>query len=158
MFIMAIDQSSTATGITIGELNKKDDDWKLIHHELYKPKGSNFDDKMLNLCDYLHQLIMDYDIEILVMEDVYALRNVNTLKKLASMMGAIKELANINQIIYRVVSASSWHTILNCKNNRRELKQSAKEFVLNKFGLEVSDDEADSICILTYFMNESSHN
>ena len=153
--VLSIDQSSNKSGIAIGELNLKDDDWKLIHYELYRPKGKDFDEKLLDLCNHLDLLIEDFEIDIMLIEDVYALRNTNTLKKLANMQGALKELCNVNQVVYHVIHTSQWRTILNTRNKKREnLKQDSKDFVMNKFGLDISDDVADAICILTYYLDK----
>lgn len=154
MKILSIDQSSTCSGIAIAEWLDWEDDWKLIHYESYKPFGSNFDEKMLNLCDVLDKLIMDYQIDIVVMEDVYSLRNISTLKKLSNLQGALKEVCNYNAVHYEVIAPAQWHRMLNCKNKRDLLKQASKDFVKEKFGLDnLSEDECDAICILSYYLS-----
>lgn len=152
--IMSLDQSSTNSGIAIAELNNKNDDWKLIHHSTYKPRGNTFDEKMLNLCDYLNELIQQYNIELLLIEDIYNLRSISTTTKLANLQGAIKELSNINNIEYLVIHPSSWHQLLLTKSRKRnDLKNASKQFVGAKFGLtDLNDDECDAICILTYYL------
>ena len=93
-------------------------------------------------------------IDVLVIEDVYKLRNTNTLIKLSNLQGALKELANVYNVKIEVVHPSQWRTILNTKHKHREqLKEDSKQFVFDKFGLEVNDDLADAFCILTYYFD-----
>ena len=157
--ILAIDQSSTSSGIAIAEWLDWEDDWKLINHQTYKPKGKDFDGRMLDLCRYVDELIMSYRIDIVVMEDVYNLKNVSTLKKLANLQGALKQVCAFTNTHYEVITPAQWHKMLGCKNQRSLLKESSKNFVKDKFGLDdLSEDEYESICILTYYLERGGRN
>ena len=78
MIVMAVDQSSTRSGIVIAEYSLEDDDWKVAEYLNYSPKGKTFDERMINLCDYIGSKLEQIKIDILVIEDVYKLRNTNT--------------------------------------------------------------------------------
>ena len=152
MIVMAIDQSSTCSGIVIAEYSLEDDDWKVTEYLNYSPKGKTFDERMINLCDYIQSKLEQIKVDVLVIEDVYKLRNTNTLIKLSNLQGALKELANVCEVKIEVVHPSQWRKILNTKHKHREqLKTDSKQFVFDKFGLEVNDDLADAFCILTYY-------
>ena len=73
---------------------------------------------------------------------------------MSNLQGALKELANIYNVKIEVVHPSQWRKILNTKHKHREqLKTDSKQFVFDKFGLEVDDDLADAFCILTYYFD-----
>ena len=151
MIVMAVDQSSTRSGIVIAEYYSEDDDWKVTEYLNYSPKGKTFDERMINLCDYIQSKLEQIKVDILIIEDVYKLRNTNTLIKLSNLQGALKELANVCDVKIEVVHPSQWRKILNTKHKHREqLKTDGKQFVFYKFGLEVHADLADAFCILIY--------
>ena len=89
MIVMAVDQSSTRSGIVIAEYSSEDDDWKVIEWLNYSPKGNTFDERMIDLCNYVQYKLEQIGIDVLVIEDVYKLRNTNTLIKLTNLQGAL---------------------------------------------------------------------
>ena len=150
--ILALDQA-TKTGFSIFEKNEWEEDFKLLRYGLYRAKGGTFEDKIINICDYFDRLIHEYQVDIILLEDVQAQTNTLTYGKLSRLVGALIELSNINEINYNIIHSSSWRSGLNIKGKtRKELKASSQKFVFKKYGLDVPDDVADSICIGTYYL------
>ena len=90
-----------------------------------------------------------------MLEDVQAQTNTNTYGKLSRLIGALIELANINNIEYKIIHSSTWRKGLIIKGrDRKMLKQQSQQYILDKYGIEVQDDVADAICIGTYFLNK----
>ena len=72
----------------------------------------------------------------------------------AMLLGALIEVVNENQCEYMIIPPATWRKILNPKKGmkRKELKELSKQYVHDRFNLEVNDDVADSICMLCYFI------
>ena len=154
MRILSIDQSSTCTGLSIFEyFYLEEDDYKLIWHDKYKPIGSDFEDKMLDLTNYISRIIDCEDIDLVLLENVQAQSNINTHKKLCMLLGSLIKTVDIHNLNYMIIASSTWRKLLHTKKGmqRKELKQLAQNYVFDKFGIEVSEDEADSICIACYY-------
>ena len=65
-------------------------------------------------------------------------------------MGAIWGYCILNDIAIEPILPSEWRTVLDInkpKADRPEYKRRAIKYVKDNFGLDVSDDEADAICI-----------
>ena len=150
--LLALDQA-TKTGFSIFEKNEWEDDFKLLSYGLYRAKGDTFENKIIDVCDYFDILIHEYQIDIILIEDVQAQSNTLTYGKLSRLVGALIELSNINEINYNIIHSSTWRSELNIKGKtRKELKENSQKYVKNKYGLDVPDDVADSICIGTYYL------
>ena len=68
-------------------------------------------------------------------------------------MGGLLEVAHKHCVFYEVVHSSTWRKGLGIKGRKREeLKNASKQYVLDRYGIDVSDDVADSICIGTYYL------
>ena len=152
--ILSIDQSLNCSGYCVVELNEKNDDFILIKHGFYKPKSTKSEEKILENCLFFNNLIKSEKIELVLLENIQAQKSLNTFKVLAMLLGALLEVIGLNHCDYMIIPPATWRKILKVKKGtrRKELKQLSKQFVLNKFGLEVNDDVADSICMLCYFI------
>ena len=70
------------------------------------------------------------------------------------LLGALLELCDVEKVKYDIISSNTWRTLIKPKKGmkRKELKQLAQKFVLDKYGIETTEDEADSICLGTYYL------
>lgn len=97
-----------------------------------------------------------------VFEDISLQTNVSTLVLLAQLQGAIMQICIMNDIEYHMLKSSSWRKTLEFRQGRNikrpELKQQAKDFVKNKYGLELKEDICDAICIGEAFIKENKEN
>lgn len=164
MKILSIDQSLNCSGYCICE----SDNLNLIKCTFYKPKYVKsveknvkfFDkyvksvEKMYKICVFFNQIIQEENIDLVLLEDVQSQLSIKTFKLLAMLLGALIEVVNENQCEYMIIPPATWRKILNPKKGmkRKELKELSKQYVRDRFNLEVNDDVADSICMLCYFI------
>lgn len=150
--ILSLDQSSIS-GFAIFEDDKCNDDFLLISYGLYRAKGNTFEEKIVDICNYFDILIHEEQIDLLLLEDVQAQSNTLTYGKLSRLIGALIELANINNIEYKIIHSSTWRKGIGIKGkDRKTLKNQSKQYVFNKYGITVKDDISDAIAIGTYYL------
>ena len=156
MNILVLDQATTS-GYAVFEINNWEDDAILVEHGHYTAKGSDFEEKIFDLCRFVSKLINEHEIDFVVLENVQAQSNINTHKKLCMLLGALLELCDVEKVKYDIVSSNTWRTLIKQKKGmkRKELKQLAQKFVLDKYGIETTEDEADSICLGTYYLQHT---
>lgn len=105
---------------------------------------------MTGLLDRLEE----YRPGIIVMEDVYAGRDYNTMKMLARIQGGVQGwcLTNGCSLIFK--TPSHWRRELGIRSivdgvrlRRSALKAAAIKYIREKYHIDVTEDEAESICI-----------
>ena len=150
MKILSIDQSLNCSGYCICE----SDNLNLIKCTFYKPKCVKSVEKMYKICVFFNQIIQEENIDLVLLEDVQSQLSIKTFKLLSMLLGALIEVVNENQCEYMIIPPATWRKILNPKKGmkRKELKELSKQYVRDRFNLEVNDDVADSICMLCYFI------
>jgi crossover junction endodeoxyribonuclease RuvC len=153
--ILSIDQSTVLTGIAIFE-DKKYKSHSLI--DLHKLKNS--DEKFDTMCKELWKLMKDVSPAYIVFEDVSLQTNVSILRLLSQLQGIIIAYCILNEIPFTIYKPTEWRKLLGFKQGknvkRPELKQQAKDYVLDKYNLTVGEDEADAICIGEALLKEIS--
>ena len=150
--ILSLDQA-TLTGFAIFENDEYNDDFLLISYGLYRAKGNTFEEKIVDICNYFDILIHEEEIDLILLEDVQAQSNTLTYGKLSRLIGALIELANINNIEYKIIHSSTWRKGIGIKGkDRKTLKNQSKQYVFNKYGITVKDDISDAIAIGTYYL------
>lgn len=94
--------------------------------------------------------------DTIIIEEVAQQSNPQTLKLLARIQGIIIGFAAAHQIPVHIIEPSRWrstlHFKLGAKVKREELKAQAMEYVLNNYGLELTEDLCEAVCI-----NEAAH-
>lgn len=148
--ILAFDQASSMTGfgvyrngklIKYGVLNLKDIT-KSSHGEVA------YDEKVENVRQFLIRCIESFNPDIVAIEDIQRQSNVKTFKDLAYLQGVLKNHMYVNNVPFVVLSPSMWRGELKIRGRKREdVKRNAQLFVKDKFDIEVTEDEADAICI-----------
>lgn len=148
MRILALDQAMRISGISILENDS------LLHYEIYKTPNDtkkrkySHEEKIDMITNKILELIDDYEIDIVAMEDVQSQKSPQTFKQLAILMGCIRQSLYKKEIKYEVIPPATWRSLLNIKGRKREdKKKNAQLYIKKKYGIEVSEDEADSICI-----------
>lgn len=151
---MAIDQATRVSGLAIFENDK------LVKYNIIELKKS--DDikvRMKEMIRKLSEQITENNVDCVVFEDVSLQGNVSTLIVLAQIQGAIISTCVMNDIEYKVYKSTSWRKIdgFNQRKGikRPELKQQAKDFVCNKYGLSLKEDMCDAICIGEAYIKEN---
>lgn len=149
--ILALDQSSHISGYAIfieGNL------------ETYGKITVNDNDigiRLLKIRQKIEQLINEYDITDVIIEDIQlqsnVTNNVATFKVLSEVFGVIQELIIEKNISFTSVLASSWKSKLKIKSRQRQQqKKEAQDLINNLYNKKVSQDEADAICIGIYYL------
>ena len=104
----------------------------------------------------LCKVIKKHSPDKIIIEEVAQQSNALTLKLLARIQGIIIGFCAAHDIETYIVEPSKWRSVLHFKQGagikRQELKQQSIDYVKNKYGLELSEDECESICI-----NEAAH-
>lgn len=146
--ILALDNALGTTGYAIFK-----DDKTLVYCDKFKTKSKGLDDKLNEITDYLLYLVERFQITHIVIEDTQSQSNKDTFKKLSILNGLIREFCILNELTYTVVSVTTWRKYLCIPQRPRDLsKKSAQAFVYNRYGLKLSEDECDAICIGTWYV------
>ena len=176
-YIVSIDGSTTKTGIAVydkktgelvwhtviapkdkGRLTAKEKKG-LTKQELKKKQTErcrqNMDMRIEEMIKAINRIFERYQPQTIVMEDTYAGKDMYAYKKLCQLQGLGLNYAIQNGVTFILKFPSSWRKDIgfpaykkNGKNiQREEYKVMSKEYVKKKYGLDVSDDEADAICL-----------
>ena len=106
----------------------------------------------------IRKTIEDNAPDKVVIEDVVLQRSPQTLKDLSQLQGTIMGICYGMNIPCEVLFPSAWRKQLHFKQGkgikRPELKQQAKDYVKQAYGITPTEDECDAICIgLAYIKN-----
>lgn len=148
MIIMGIDSSTTSTGWGIIDTNY-DGELRLCGYGAIKPpKKLESIDKIIYIVNELKRIIDEYKPEFVVIEELNVTRNMKTVRILTGLITSIEIMLRKKQALYTKLTPSQWRSKIGivCKY-RTELKQESINYVFDKYEEEVSDDEADAICI-----------
>lgn len=149
MKLLALDQASNITGYAIFE------DDKLIKYDKINLTKYDLADKLVLLRQNIDNLICEWNIDEVVMEDIQlqgnVTNNVQTFKTLAEVFGVIYELVNELKVKNSAVLASEWKAALGIKGrDRAAQKRAAQQYVIDNYNIKPTQDECDAICIGTY--------
>lgn len=146
MRVCGIDASTNKTGISLfidGEYSGH----MLI--DLHKIKDSNI--RVPKMMQEIKNILDYYEPDIIVMEECLLKTNIATVKLLSYLAGAIISWAADNQVEFRFQLPSEWRKRVDIvqgpKTPREKLKQEAIDMVKEKFGINVTDDEAEAVLI-----------
>ena len=146
MRIAGIDASSNKTGVAIFQ------DTEYVEHtliDLHKIKDSKerIPKMMLAICDYLES----HKVDKIIMEESMMTNNILTVKMLSSIAGAVMYYAANHGIEFQLDLPSAWRKRIGLTQGRSVkrdvLKAEAIEAVKQEYGLDLTDDECESILI-----------
>ena len=147
-FIIALDQSTQLTGYAIFQ------DKDLIAHGVFSPSG-DYEHRIVKLRQWLLDKLelLKPNVEV-YFEDIQLQDlgggsiGITTFKKLAHVQGALIVTCIEENIPYTIVPAATWRKTCGVKGRvRSEYKPAAQAHVLEKYGIQATEDEADAICI-----------
>ena len=143
--ILAIDSSTTATGYCIRDKDK------IVKYGVIKPnKTLSTIEKIIYIEKELKALWYKYKPEYIIIEEMNVCRNMQTMRKLIGLIEHLDiEFTKLEALVIRV-TPSSWRKGKIKGKTRQELKEASRKYVKEKYGLDVSDDEADAIIISEY--------
>ncbi|MCM1062840.1 MAG: hypothetical protein NC452_21580 [Eubacterium sp.] len=149
---MSIDQATVKTGIAVhcdGELTLHD----LIDLDKEKVDIPERIYVMVDrICGYIQRIKPDF----VVFEDVAMQSNPSTLILLSRLQGAIIGYCRVNRIPYDILKPPNWRKALGFKQGqgikRPQLKKQAVEYVKTIYGLSLSEDVCEAVCIGDAFL------
>lgn len=143
---LALDQSSRITGWAVF-----DNETLIASGHFSIPANKIMRDRLNLFVIHLDELVNKYHPEKIYYEGIQYQSNIETYKKLAYIQAMI--IYYSTNIPITELSPSHWRSIIKDKHkvkfgrSRNEQKQKAQEFVKNFFDKDVTEDEADAICL-----------
>lgn len=153
MIMLALDQALQTSGYAIFKDNSL-----IIADTFSVKKNSKMDLRLMKLQRHLTELYHEYEFDKIYFEDIQLQSgNALTYKHLAFAQAAIILWCGNMNIDYEILAPSHWRKILggNFGRKRAEQKRHAIELVENWYGIDVSSDVADAICLGKAAIQES---
>ena len=145
MKVLGLDTSTTSTGYCVMEDNK------ILAYGVIKPKKSlDVIDRIIYIEKEIKELIIAKEVEYVCIEDLVSFRNAYATKGLAGLLMHIQIELRKKDMLVITVRPTEWLKGIVKGKTRAEQKASGKEYVLEKYGLNVGDDEADAILVARY--------
>ena len=147
-----MDTSSSKTGWAyfLDGKYKKSGVIDLDTKEYRKKYKDNSSKKLEDMCLAVWSLLQNYKPDIIVIEKLNVSRNMNAVRVLSKVIGTVYTYYVLNEdCFYFEIQPTQWRSQLDMQSGRKkreELKQLAVKYVKNTLGIDVTDDEADSIC------------
>lgn len=151
IIILCLDQATKISGYSIFD-NKK-----LITYGILQAdeKEKNPIERMKQMNDRMIELIDKYKPDFIVFEDIQFQQNYGTFKQLGQLQGILMAYLFKLNIGFQIIEPSAWKSYCGIKGRKREeQKKNTQVFVKSKYGLDVSEDEADAIGIGTWAINK----
>ena len=144
--LITIDGSTKKTGIAYfidGEYN--------THHLLDFSKEKNMEVRFIEMSKTIWNSLDKYKPNILYIEETYTAKNPQTTKILTRLQGVVYAWCINNDCEFNTIKPTSWRKLLGFKQGknvkRDELKTQSVDYIFNKYGIKVTDDESDALCI-----------
>lgn len=145
--ILCLDQATKISGYSVFE------DGNLVDYGVVKIKKKENDgiERIRLMNEEIIKLIKKVNPNFIVFEDVQFQRNYGTFKQLSQLQGVIMAYLFKLNIGFQIIEPSAWKSFCSIKGRKRaEQKKNTQIFVKDKYGKEVSEDEADAIGIGTW--------
>jgi Holliday junction resolvasome RuvABC endonuclease subunit len=166
-YLIGIDASTTNTGVSVFRLLKSGARYYKHHLLSYKGKKvsqyrkskmtkvqkkdirhEEADNRVNFMITSLLELLERYKPKVVVIEDIFAKTDINTMKLLGRIQGAVLAFCLTHDSYIEIKAPSAWRSDVGLGMGKREdLKKRAIETVSRLYDIQVTDDEADSILI-----------
>ena len=125
---------------------------KYVEHVLLDfSKEKNMENRFGSMSKEIWKILDKYRPNIVYIEETYMANNPQTSKILTRLQGVVYAWCLNHGCEFNTIRPTQWRKLLNFqqgKNVKREqLKMQSPQYILENYGLEVTDDEADAICI-----------
>lgn len=146
MKLLAWDQSSKKSGWCLLE------DGKYIKSGIIdKSKIADIDIRIGEMGIAICQQIKELGPDLVIIEDIQNQSSISTVVSLARLQGFILGWCYVKHIKTEIVRPSEWRKVLKFKQGagvkRQELKEQGMNYVKSKYGMDLSEDEAEGCCI-----------
>ena len=144
--LVSIDGSTQKTGIAYFC------NGKYVEHILLDfSKDKNMENRFESMSKEIWKMLDYYRPNIIYIEETYMANNPQTSKILTRLQGVVYAWCINNYCEFNTIRPTSWRKQLNFQQGRNvkreQLKKQSLQYVLDNYGLEVTDDESDAICI-----------
>lgn len=152
MRILSFDQSTRCSGYAFFE------DAKYMQSGIIDMRKSKLEteERSFMMAKEIWKIINKYKPQFIILEGVQQQSNPSTMIILARLAGMIIGYAEAHNVHTYILLPSQWRKVLGysqgAKVKRQELKQQSINHVKEMYGLELSEDECEAICI-----NEAAH-
>jgi Holliday junction resolvasome RuvABC endonuclease subunit len=144
MRIAGIDASTNKTGIAIFVDGKYETHTLIDLHKIKDP-DVRIPNMMVSICDYLDE----HKVDRVIMEESILKTNIDTVKKLSNLAGAVMYYTAVNGIEFELALPSVWRKRIGLtqgKTVKREtLKAEAILVVKQEYDMDITDDECEAI-------------
>lgn len=150
--LLSLDTSSSKTGWAyfLDGKYKKSGVIDLDTKENRKKYKDNSDRRIEDMCLAVWGLLQKHKPDIIVIEKLNVSRNMNAVRVLSKVIGTVYTYYILtDDCYYFEIQPTQWRSRLGMQSGRKkreELKRLSIEYVKNTLGIDVTDDEADSIC------------
>jgi Holliday junction resolvasome RuvABC endonuclease subunit len=151
MIHMSMDQATNKFALSVF------DNEKLIHSQQYELSKyiayEEMDKRLSTVNKIMIKAIKEYKVEFVVLEDIFlkvgggGYSGYNSFKTLAQLLGILTNSLYDMGMLYTLVKASEWRKTCGIKGKDKIQKVNCINFVKDKFGLDVPEDEAEAIGI-----------
>lgn len=153
MLILGLDQATNVCGYCLMECSQNEHN--VVDAGVVHIKGDSVDEKISYLKHWVVEYADKYNPDCFILEDIQYQNNQRTYKVLAELLGVLSNVYHENEVNYRIVPPVTWKSKFNIKGRaRKEQKENTIKYVKERFGLDVTNDEADAICIAMYGCEE----
>ena len=158
--LLALDQASQVSGFSIYDKETKE----LIHYGSFEFTSQDFDTRLYHINRKVKEIIEEYHVDEVYLEDIQlqgedGIPNVVVFKRLAEVIGVICCLCVELNLPHTIVSPSTWRHSCGIRGKARaDKKKNAQIYVQEKYGLIVSDDVADAICLGEHAIKQQNPN
>ena len=144
--LVTIDGSTMKTGLAYF-CNGKYKEHCLLDYS----KNKNMENRFESMSKSIWNMLDKYRPNIIYIEETYMANNAQTMKILTRLQGVVYAWCFNNKCEFNTIKPTQWRKQLGFnqgKNIKREkLKEQSVEYVSDNYGIEVTDDESDAICI-----------
>lgn len=143
--IIALDNATHITGWAVFD-NKE-----LISYGKYTTKSNDTSDRILEMGDWLTNLLNKWEPNTIILEDIQQQNNVSTFKVLAKLQGVLEYIAKKNEVEYYIISPATWKSNAGVQGRSRvDQKKSAQLIVTKLYNIQTTQDESDAILLGKY--------
>lgn len=151
--LIALDNATHITGWAIF------DGKELISYGKYTVKSEETSDRILEMGDWLSNLLIQWEPNTIILEDIQQQNNVNTFKVLAKLQGVLEYVSKKNNADYYIISPSTWKSNAGVKGKSRvDQKKSAQLIVQQLYNIQATQDECDAILLGKYGIDKVKNN
>lgn len=159
MYTLAIDASTKASGVAIFNQNK------LEQYKCIQCNESNVLDRIDFMMEQIQDVYLHFLPQIIVMQDVLPEEvghNQNVYKALIYLQAVLVSMFHKYNRNVKLMTASHWRKLCGIKTGRGitrpQLKRQSQNLIKGIYGINVTDDISDAICIGLAELKERSGN